>query len=179
MTVEHLAHRSRPSVNSNVERARRRAVGRYDVELRKQQNRLRAALEREEVLRHRNDELIQQQRVLSELLAARGGAADRVACLTPRQHQIMALVLAGHPSKNIAADLGISQRTVENHRAAIMKKTGSKSIPALARVALAAAWNGAGEPFVQPLARLALTAAWNGGDESHVQHESPAAALSE
>jgi two-component system CheB/CheR fusion protein len=40
-----------------------------------------------------------------------------------------------------------------------MKKTGAKSIPALARVALAAAWNGAGEPFIQPLARLALGAA--------------------
>jgi two-component system CheB/CheR fusion protein len=46
---------------------------------------------------------------------------------------------AGHPSKNIAADLGISQRTVDNHRAAIMKKTGSKSMPALIRTALAAA----------------------------------------
>ena len=43
-------------------------------------------------------------------------------------------VLAGHPSKNIASDLGISQRTVENHRAAVMRKTGSKSIPALARL---------------------------------------------
>ena len=51
---------------------------------------------------------------------------------------VMDLVLAGHPSKNIAADLGISQRTVENHRASIMKKTGSKSIPALIRTALAA-----------------------------------------
>jgi two-component system, chemotaxis family, CheB/CheR fusion protein len=50
----------------------------------------------------------------------------------------MHLVLAGHPSKNIAADLGISQRTVENHRALIMKKTGSKSLPALARLAVAA-----------------------------------------
>jgi two-component system, chemotaxis family, CheB/CheR fusion protein len=65
-------------------------------------------------------------------------AANHVAGLTPRQHQIMDLVLAGHPSKNIAADLGISQRTVENHRASIMKRTGSKSLPALARLAVAA-----------------------------------------
>ena len=50
----------------------------------------------------------------------------------------MDLVLAGHPSKNIAVDLGISQRTVENHRASIMSKTGMKSLPALARLALAA-----------------------------------------
>lgn len=48
------------------------------------------------------------------------------------------MILAGHPNKNIAADLGISQRTVENHRASIMTKTGSKSLPALARLALAA-----------------------------------------
>jgi len=66
-------------------------------------------------------------------------ATKCIADLTPREHQIMDLVLAGHPSKNIAADLGVSQRTVENHRASIMKKTGSKSIPALIRLALAAA----------------------------------------
>lgn len=58
--------------------------------------------------------------------------------LTPRQHQVMEMVLAGHPSKNIAADLHISQRTVENHRASIMRKTGATSLPALARLALAA-----------------------------------------
>ena len=65
-------------------------------------------------------------------------ASRHVASLTERQRQIMDLVLAGHPSKNIAADLGISQRTVENHRASIMRKTKSKSLPALARLALAA-----------------------------------------
>jgi two-component system CheB/CheR fusion protein len=62
----------------------------------------------------------------------------QIARLTGRQRQIMDMVLAGHPSKNIAADLGISQRTVENHRASIMKKTGAKSLPALARLAVAA-----------------------------------------
>ncbi len=66
-------------------------------------------------------------------------ATNSLAGLTARQRQVMDLVLAGHPSKNIAADLGVSQRTVENHRAAVMKKTGSRSIPALIRLALAAA----------------------------------------
>ncbi|WP_373476072.1 chemotaxis protein CheB [Sphingorhabdus sp.] len=65
-------------------------------------------------------------------------AAKLVANLTKRQHQVMDLVLAGQPSKIIAADLSISQRTVENHRAAIMTKTGATSLPALARLALAA-----------------------------------------
>jgi two-component system CheB/CheR fusion protein len=71
--------------------------------------------------------------------AWRTSASAKIAALTSRQHEILDLVLAGHPSKNIAADLGISQRTVENHRASIMKKTGAKSLPALARLALAAA----------------------------------------
>jgi two-component system CheB/CheR fusion protein len=72
-------------------------------------------------------------------------AAKHIAGLTPRQYEIMTMMLAGHPSKNIAADLNISQRTVENHRAAIMKKTGSKSLPALARLAIAASAAGTQE----------------------------------
>jgi DNA-binding CsgD family transcriptional regulator len=59
--------------------------------------------------------------------------------LTPRQIQILDLVLAGQPSKNIAVDLNISRRTVENHRAAIMRRTGATSLPALARMAVGAA----------------------------------------
>jgi two-component system CheB/CheR fusion protein len=74
----------------------------------------------------------------SKLVAWREAAAGHFEGLTDRQRQIMEMVLAGHPSKNIAADLGISQRTVENHRAAIMKRTGVKSLPALARLAVAA-----------------------------------------
>ncbi|WP_239992163.1 CheR family methyltransferase [Rhodopila globiformis] len=81
---------------------------------------------------------LEQSHDTSKLSARREDAAHHVAGLTPRQRQVMDLVLAGHPSKNISADLGISQRTVENHRAAIMKRLGVKSLPALARVALAA-----------------------------------------
>jgi DNA-binding CsgD family transcriptional regulator len=69
----------------------------------------------------------------------------RFSHLTPRQHEILRLVVAGRPSKIIAADLGISRRTVENHRATIMKRTGATSIPALARLALFAAGIGARE----------------------------------
>jgi two-component system CheB/CheR fusion protein len=83
---------------------------------------------------------LRQPRDSKGLIAWREAAANHLAGLTPRQLQIMQLVLAGHPNKNIAADLGISQRTVENHRAAIMKKTGSKSLPALARLAMAAGY---------------------------------------
>jgi len=69
--------------------------------------------------------------------AARAKASARLAELTPREWQVMDLVLDGHPNKNIAADLGISQRTVENHRASVMLKSGVKSLPALARLVMA------------------------------------------
>jgi two-component system CheB/CheR fusion protein len=93
---------------------------------------------------------LEQSRDSNKLFVWREAAANKIASLTQRQRQIMELVLAGQASKNIAADLGISQRTVENHRALIMKKTGSKSLPALARLALAAVWDGAdAAPFVR------------------------------
>jgi two-component system CheB/CheR fusion protein len=93
---------------------------------------------------------LDQSRDSSKLFAWRESAANQIAGLTQRQRQVMELVLAGQPSKIIAADLSISQRTVENHRASIMKKTGSKSLPALARLALAAAGNDADYPRLQP-----------------------------
>lgn len=65
-------------------------------------------------------------------------ARNRLAALTERQRDILDRVLAGQPSKVIAMDLGISQRTVEAHRAAIMKRMDASSLPALARLAMAA-----------------------------------------
>ena len=78
--------------------------------------------------------------------ASKAEAVSSMAGLTARQRDVMTMVLAGHPSKNIAADLGISQRTVENHRASIMRRTGTKSLPALARLAVAAASAGVDGP---------------------------------
>jgi two-component system CheB/CheR fusion protein len=92
---------------------------------------------------------LEHARDSSKLSARQEDAAQHVAGLTSRQRQIMDLVLAGHPSKNIAADLRISQRTVENHRASIMKKMGTRSLPALARLALAAAGNDTDVPHAR------------------------------
>jgi two-component system CheB/CheR fusion protein len=71
----------------------------------------------------------------SKLFAWRETAGDRISKLTPRQRQIMALVLSGHHRKKIPPDLHISQHTVKNHRKSIMKKKGSKSLRALAALA--------------------------------------------
>jgi len=79
-------------------------------------------------------EAVSEDGVSSEQAAA----VARLATLTPRQRQVMAMVLDGHPSKNIAADLNLSQRTVENHRAEIMHRSRCKSLPELARLAMAA-----------------------------------------
>ncbi|MFL1527583.1 response regulator [Pseudomonas sp. O230] len=81
---------------------------------------------------------LEHSRDVNKKLAWTHEATQCINNLTDRQRQIMDMVLAGHPSKNIAVELGISQRTVENHRASIMTRTHSKSIPALARIALAA-----------------------------------------
>ncbi len=91
------------------------------------------------------DRALERSRDRGKQRAWQASAAEHIAGLTPRQREVMDLVLAGHPSKNIAADLRISQRTVENHRASIMKATGTRSLPSLARLAMAAAGEGAAE----------------------------------
>jgi two-component system CheB/CheR fusion protein len=87
------------------------------------------------------EQAIERSRDKNKLDAWQEDAAKTIANLTPRQKEIMTAVLAGKPSKIIAYELSISQRTVENHREIIMKKTNTKSIPALARLALVAGGN--------------------------------------
>lgn len=79
---------------------------------------------------------IKTSRRLNRLEIRHRGIISHIGSLTPRQKEILVLVLAGHPNKNIAADIGISQRTVENHRAAIMRKMGVRSLPELARLVM-------------------------------------------
>ncbi len=54
--------------------------------------------------------------------------------LTPREREILELIVKGHANKVIAIDLSISQRTVENHRAKIIEKMGAKSTANLIRL---------------------------------------------
>ena len=61
--------------------------------------------------------------------------AERVATLTPREKEVMDRVVAGQANKVIAFDLGVSQRTVEIHRARVMQKMAARSLAQLVRLA--------------------------------------------
>lgn len=65
-------------------------------------------------------------------------ARAKLAQLTLRQSQILERIVAGEPNKIIAAEMKLSQRTVENHRASIMRRTGSSSLSRLLRLVAAA-----------------------------------------
>jgi DNA-binding NarL/FixJ family response regulator len=56
--------------------------------------------------------------------------------LTPRQREVLQLVAEGKTSKEIADRLGLSVKTVESHRAQLMKRLGVSNIPALVRTAI-------------------------------------------
>jgi FixJ family two-component response regulator len=62
---------------------------------------------------------------------------DRYASLTPREREIMALVVSGLLNKQIAAELGISEITVKAHRGKVMRKMRVDSLADLVRIAMA------------------------------------------
>jgi FixJ family two-component response regulator len=60
---------------------------------------------------------------------------ERYALLTPRERQVMALVVSGLMNKQVANELSISEVTVKMHRSSAMRKLGAKSVVRLARMA--------------------------------------------
>lgn len=62
----------------------------------------------------------------------------RIDTLSPREHEVMELVVQGLANKVIANVLSVSQRTVEIHRARVMEKTGAESLAELVQLALEA-----------------------------------------
>mgnify|MGYP001423300723 CR=1 FL=1 len=61
----------------------------------------------------------------------------RITALTPRERDVMGHVATGKPNKIIAAELGVSQRTIEAHRARIFQKMKVRNAVELAHRLLA------------------------------------------
>jgi FixJ family two-component response regulator len=74
---------------------------------------------------------IEKDRAARKAREERSSIGARVAALTPREREVMAHVVAGNLNKQIAADLGIAEKTVKVHRARVMQKMGVGSLAAL------------------------------------------------
>ncbi len=64
---------------------------------------------------------------------------ERLASLSPREREVLELVTQGKANKLVASDLGVSQRTVEIHRAHVMQKMEASSLAELVRMMMTVA----------------------------------------
>lgn len=71
-----------------------------------------------------------------QVLQQRETLRQRFDSLTPREQEVLQLVTQGKANKVMAGDLGVSQRTVEIHRARVMEKMGAHSLAQLVRMVL-------------------------------------------
>ncbi|AJR26986.1 MULTISPECIES: response regulator transcription factor [unclassified Sphingobium] len=84
---------------------------------------------------------LDEERLLAAVHEGAGWARERrrtlarTGALTPRERQIFELLVQGHSNKAIAALLGLSPKTVEDHRASIMAKTGANGLAQLIALA--------------------------------------------
>ena len=69
-------------------------------------------------------------------VARRAEVLQRIESLTPRERQVMEMVVEGAANKVIAIDLGLSERTIEIHRAKVMEKMGARSVAHLVKMQL-------------------------------------------
>ena len=76
-------------------------------------------------------------------------AAERIASLSPREREVLDLLVAGKPNKLIARDLGLSPRTVEVHRARLMARLGVASLAEAVRLAVHAELGARGNNHAQ------------------------------
>lgn len=67
-------------------------------------------------------------------LSVRSACSTRLQRLTPREREVMTMVVAGMANKVVAYELGISQKTVESHRARVMSKLEVQSLADLVRL---------------------------------------------
>jgi FixJ family two-component response regulator len=70
------------------------------------------------------------------MLAERALIHRRLQTLTPREREVLTMIVAGKANKVIAGDLNLSQRTVEIHRARVMEKMGAHSLAHLVRMTM-------------------------------------------
>jgi len=93
---------------------------------------------RDQVLLDRVQQALELDRQTRASLATRAEAAARYARLTKRELEVLRLIIAGKANKVIASDLELSTKTVEAHRAAIMRKLGVHSTAEMVRIVMLA-----------------------------------------